>query len=176
MRGIVDQSHSGQPGPLARRLITVHDQEDNHTSSRRGSISRTLQKPEDAFSWSMAGLGGLRSVCILTPNTDSSESHHSTNIWGSLEEFSLLWICLCNIKQQFARGLSLCGHAEGYSLALWVHHFGFPYTQNEDGSPAQKKVQETTEILPTRYLPGNLNQHRCWATRLPNTARHRPQR
>jgi len=47
---------------------------------------------------------------------------------------------------------------------------------NEDGSPARQKVQETTEIFPTGYLPGNLNQHRRWATRLPNTIRHRPQR
>ena len=128
----------------------------------------------------MVGLEGLRSVCIYSPliRTPANLTTQPTFVpaRGSLKKFSLLWICLCNIKRQFARGLSLCGRAEGCTLALWVHHFGFPYIQNEDGSAAQQKVQEITEIFPTEYLPGNLNQRRRWATRLPNAARHRPQR
>jgi len=128
MRGIVDQSHGGQPGPA--RLITVHDQEDDYTSRRRGSISRTLQKPEDAFSWSMAGLGGLRSVCILTLNTDSGESHHSANLCPCLRVSRGVFSAasgLCNIKRQFSRGLSLrtCGRVYfgivGPSLWLSLH-------------------------------------------------------
>jgi len=77
------QVQMGQPG--SARFITAHDQEDDHTPRPRGSIPITLQKPEGASRMrspgQLVGLGGLRSVCILTLNADSGESHyHSANL------------------------------------------------------------------------------------------------
>ena len=92
-------------------------------------------------------------------------------MFGGLSRSLLYYGFVCVMS---CGGLSLCGRAEERTLALWVHHFGFLYTQNEDGSPVRQKDQETTQIFPagSQYLPGNSSNHkrRRWATRPPTVA------
>ena len=157
MRGIVDQSHSGQPGPLARRLITVHDQEDNHTSSRRGSISRTLQKPEDAFSWSMVGLEGLRSVCIYSPLIRTPANLTTQPTFGGLSRSFLCYGFVCAISSSSLH--AVCHYADMRKGIVW--HCGsitlaFPTPRTKMDRLLRKKSKKPPKYSQRDIFPGIL--------------------
>jgi len=169
----VDQSHSE---PTTTMRTTVHLVVKVLTLRR----SESPKEPRGcvlliSYCSTHQRFGAFKISTHSTPLTRRILSISRPSSW--LEGLSTIFSCHECVCTTSSSGLPPRLRAEGRGLVLWVHHFGsLLNTDNEDGSPARQKVQETTQIFPTGYLPGNPNQHRRWATRLPNTVRHRPQR
>ena len=136
----------------------------------------------DAFSSSASAHRGFRRFRISTHSTPLIRQILTLNRPSSwLKEPSKI-----SFRHEFICTISSVGlHAiyrrayeqKGANLVLWVHRFGFLLdTDNEDETFIQQKSQEITRTFSKAHQSRNLNKHRRWATRLPNTVQRRPQR
>ena len=154
---------------------------------RRGSRPATLQRLEQVFRMhplGQLGYGCWHDQCVharnlrtpANPGRIISLDQLSHSGLRTIDDSFQPRICLHHTKRHFHTPCDRNRRTRPWGLALWVHHFAFPpYLENKDELSTQQKVQEITQIFPTRYLFGNPYQHRRRATWLLGGARHRPQ-